>query len=86
MPGGPVHAGGRFAEGDGIAAPTYYRWKSGLVGLELSQLRKPKELEQRNNGPRKIIGDQALGIQMVTTAGQSFGGHSSHSSSATPRA
>lgn len=49
----------------GIAAGTYYRWKSKYGGLELSQLRRLKELERENTELKKIVADQALDIRML---------------------
>lgn len=49
----------------GIAAPTYYRWKSKYGGLELSQLRRLKDLERENGELKKIVADQALDIRML---------------------
>lgn len=49
----------------GIAANTYYRWKSRYGGLEPSQLRRLKELERENTELKKIVADQALDIRML---------------------
>lgn len=49
----------------GIAAPTYYRWKSKYGGLELSQLRRLKELEAENSRLKRLVADQALDIVML---------------------
>lgn len=49
----------------GIAAPTYYRWKSKYGGLELNQLRRLKELETENSRLKRIVADQALDIVML---------------------
>ena len=50
---------------NGIAAPTYYRWKSKYGGLELSQLSRLKELERENNELKKIVAEQALDIRII---------------------
>jgi putative transposase len=50
---------------NGIAAPTYYRWKSKYGGLELSQLSRLKELERENNELKKIVAEQALDIRIL---------------------
>ena len=50
---------------DGIAAPTYYRWKSKYGGLELNQLRRLKELEAENSRLKRLVADQALDIVML---------------------
>jgi RHS repeat-associated protein len=49
----------------GIAAPTYYRWKSKYGGLELNQLRRLKELETENSRLKRLVADQALDIVML---------------------
>lgn len=49
----------------GIAAGTYYRWKSKYGGLDPSQLRRLKELERENGELKKIVADQALDIRML---------------------
>jgi putative transposase len=49
----------------GIAAPTYYRWKSKFGGLEPSQLGRLKTLERENNELKKLVADQALDIRML---------------------
>ena len=49
----------------GIAAGTYYRWKSKYGGLEPSQLHRLKQLERENNELKKIVADQALDIRML---------------------
>ena len=50
---------------NGIAAPTYYRWKSKYGGLELSQLSRLKELERENGELKKIVAEQALDIRIL---------------------
>lgn len=49
----------------GIAAGTYYRWKSKYGGLEPSQLHRLKELERENNELKKIVAEQALDIRIL---------------------
>lgn len=50
---------------NGVAAPTYYRWESKYGGLELSQLRRLKELEAENNRLKRIVAEQALDMVML---------------------
>ena len=50
---------------NGIAAGTYYRWKSKYGGLDPSQLRRLKELERENTQLKQIVADQALDIRML---------------------
>jgi putative transposase len=49
----------------GIAAPTYYRWKSKYGGLEPSQLHRLKALERENGELKKLVADQMLDIRML---------------------
>lgn len=49
----------------GISNGTYYRWKSQYGGLELSQLRRLKELERENNELKKIVADLTLDVRML---------------------
>lgn len=49
----------------GIAAPTYYRWKSKYGGLEANQLHRLRELERENSQLKRLVADQALDIVML---------------------
>jgi len=49
----------------GISDATYYNWKSKYSGLELSDLRRLKSLEDENRRLKKLVADQALDIQML---------------------
>ena len=49
----------------GIADATYYRWKSKYSGMELSDLKKMKGLEDENRRLKRLVADQALDIQML---------------------
>lgn len=49
----------------GIAAPTFYRWKSKYAGLEPSQLHRLRELERENNELKKIVAEQTLDIRIL---------------------
>jgi putative transposase len=55
----------QFLREHGISAGTYYRWKSKYGGLELSQLRRLKELERENSELKKIVAEQALDIRVL---------------------
>lgn len=50
-----------------IAVPiqSYYRWKKEYSGMDLSQARRLKELEQETARLRKIVSDQALDILIL---------------------
>jgi len=44
----------------GIAQSTYYKWKSKYGGLDESQLRRLKELEEENRRLKRMFADLSL--------------------------
>jgi putative transposase len=52
----------------GIAAHTYYRWKSKYSGMEVSEARRLKQLEDENRRLKRIVADQTLNIQILKEA------------------
>src|SRR5690348_1233527 len=44
----------------GISEGTYYRWKAQYGGLELSQLRRLRQLEDENRRLKQIVADLTL--------------------------
>jgi len=44
----------------GISEGTYYRWKAQYGGLEVSQLRKLRQLEEENRKLKQIVADLTL--------------------------
>lgn len=60
-----VEAEGKVSETcrrQGVSPATYYSWKSKYAGLEISDLRKLKSLEEENGRLKHIVADQALDI------------------------
>ena len=49
----------------GISAGTYYNWKSKYGGMELSDAKKLKALEEENRRLKRLVADQALDIVML---------------------
>jgi putative transposase len=49
----------------GIAEGTYYRWKSKYGGLELSDAKRLKQLEDENRRLKRLVADQALDNQIL---------------------
>ncbi len=49
----------------GISEGTYYRWKSKYGGLELSEAKRLKQLEDENRRLKRLVADQALDIQVL---------------------
>lgn len=44
----------------GVSPATYYKWKSKYGGLEVSELKRIKELEAENGKLKKMYADMAL--------------------------
>jgi putative transposase len=49
----------------GVSENTYFRWKSKYSGLELSDLKRMKEIEAENTRLKRIVADQALQIDAM---------------------
>ncbi len=49
----------------GIAQKTYYNWKAKYGGLELSEARRLKQLEEENRRLKKLVADQALDLSLL---------------------
>lgn len=47
----------------GITEQTYYRWKADCGGLELSEMQRLKQLEDKNRRLKQIVADQTLDIR-----------------------
>ena len=48
----------------GISEQTYYRWRKQYGGMEVSQARRLKELEQENGRLKRLVADQALDLSI----------------------
>jgi putative transposase len=49
----------------GICDGTFYRWKSKYGGMEISDAKKLKALEDENRRLKRLVADQALDIQIL---------------------
>jgi len=49
----------------GISDKTIYNWKSRFAGLEVSDLRRLRTLEEENRRLKQIVADQTLDIQAL---------------------
>jgi putative transposase len=49
----------------GISEGTYYRWKSKYGGLEPSEAKRLKQLEDQNRRLKQLVAEQALDIQIL---------------------
>lgn len=49
----------------GISQPTFYQWKSKYSGMEVSQLKRLKELEAELSQYKRIVAEQSLQITVL---------------------
>lgn len=49
----------------GVAPGTFYRWKSKYGGMEVSDAKRLKGLEDENRRLKRLVADQALDIVML---------------------
>lgn len=49
----------------GISDGTYYRWKALYGGLEVSQLRKLRQLEDENRKLKQVVADLTLDVRAL---------------------
>ncbi len=50
---------------EGITEQTFYRWKRKFGGMEISDAKKLRALEDENRRLKKLVADQALDIQIL---------------------
>jgi putative transposase len=49
----------------GISPQTFYKWKSKYRGLEVSDVKKMRRLEEENSKLKHMVAEQALDIQAL---------------------
>ncbi len=49
----------------GVSEATYYRWKQSYGGLEPSELRKMRQLEEENQKLKRLVADLSLDKAML---------------------
>ena len=49
----------------GIADATFYTWRSKYGGLEVSEMRRLRQLEEENRRLKSIVADQVLDIRAL---------------------
>ena len=49
----------------GICVQTYYRWKAKYGGLEVSEARRLRSLEDENRRLKQMVAEQALDLQAL---------------------
>ena len=50
---------------NGISEMTFYRWRKKYGGLEITDARRLKQLEDENQQLKRIVADQALNLQVL---------------------
>ncbi len=48
-----------------VTEQTFYRWRSKFGSMDVSEVRRLKDLERENNELKKIVAEQALDIRML---------------------
>ena len=56
---------GELARRHGVTETTLYRWKQKYGGVQLSEARRLKSLEEENRQLKRLVADQALNLQVV---------------------
>ena len=51
----------------GISDATYYKWKGKYGGLEVSEARRLRQLEDENRRLKQMVAEQALDLQALKT-------------------
>lgn len=49
----------------GISDPTFYKWRTKYAGLEVSDVKKLRQLEDENRRLNQMVAEQALDIQTL---------------------
>jgi putative transposase len=49
----------------GVSEQTFYRWKARYAGLEVSELRRLRQLEDENNRLKRLVADLTLDTQAL---------------------
>ena len=52
----------------GVSTHTFYRWKAKYGGLELSEMRRLRQLEDENRRLKRLVADLTLDKQMLQDA------------------
>ncbi len=49
----------------GVSTATFYAWRSKYGGMDVSEAKRLKQLEEENSKLKRIVADQALDITML---------------------
>jgi putative transposase len=56
---------GELTRREGVSDVTFYRWKAKFGGMEVSDARRLRELEDENSRLKKIVAQQALDLDAL---------------------
>lgn len=56
---------GELIRRHGISSQTFYHWRKKYGGLEVSEAKRLKQLEEENGRLKRIVADQALDITVL---------------------
>ena len=48
-----------------VSEPTFYKWRSKYGGMEISEARRLRTLEDENGRLKRLVADQAVQIQIL---------------------
>lgn len=51
----------------GISEPTFYNWKARYGGMQVSDVKRMKDLEEENSRLKRIVANQTLEIDAIKT-------------------
>jgi len=63
-----AESGGKTSEvirRHGISSETFYRWRRKYGGMQVSEARRLRMLEEENRRLKRVVADQALNIQVL---------------------
>ena len=49
----------------GISDATFYKWRSKFGGMDMSNAKRLRQLEEENSRLKKLVGEQALDISVL---------------------
>lgn len=49
----------------GVSPQTYYRWKAKFAGMDASEAKRLRQLEEENKRLKRIVADQSLNLQIL---------------------
>lgn len=52
----------------GVTANTYYRWKAKYAGMDVSEAKRLRALEDENRRLKQIVANQTLNLQILKEA------------------